>query len=90
MAAAAKLENVHLIAHTNTITGNARFYLVLTAGSDAASLTLTIGSSTVVLKAPAAESAALPAPIKLGNGVEATFTLSGTGAVAYAIECIDR
>lgn len=90
MAAAAKLENIHIIEHTNTITGNARIYLVLTGGSDAASLTMTVGSSALVIKAPAGETVALPEAIRLGRDIVATFTLSGTAPTAYAIECFDR
>lgn len=90
MAAATRLENVHIIADTNTIAGPARIYLVLSGGSDAAVLTMTVGSSDLNLKAAIGETVALPAPIKLGSGVTATFSLTGTAAKAYAIEEINR
>lgn len=89
MAAASRFENIYSIADTNTITGIARITLVLTAGADAASLTMTIGSDTLVLKAPANETAYLPEEVKIGRDIVATFTLTGTSPKAYAIECAD-
>lgn len=89
MAAATRFENIHIIADATTISGVARIYLVLTGGSAAATLTLTIGSDALVLKAPAGESVSLPAFIKIGKENTATFSLSGSGATAYAIECLD-
>lgn len=86
MADATKFENVRALADTNTITGPCIFSLLLSAGSDAAALTLTVGGSSIVIKAATATSQELSNCIKLGGGQAATVTLTGTGATAYAID----
>lgn len=89
MAEAARLENARLLVDGSTITGPAYITLLLTAGSDAASLTLTVGSSALVLKAAANSSQELHSCIKIGNGVSATVALAGTSPTAYAFDEID-
>lgn len=83
MAVATKFENIALLAATNTIAG--RFYLVLTAGSDAASVTLTVGSNAIVLKADANETNSIPCMLKIAEDAPATVSLSGTSPAAYAV-----
>lgn len=83
MAAATRFENIALLAATNTISG--RFYLMLTAGSDAASVTLTVGSNTIVLKAVANETKTMPCMLKIADDTPATVSLSGTSPAAYAV-----
>lgn len=85
MAEATKFENIISLAHGDTLSGSARFTLLLTAGADAASLTLTIGANSIVLKAPAGTSQEISSPIHLKSGVSATVGLTGTSPVAYAI-----
>lgn len=85
MAEATKFENIIALAHGDTLSGAVRFTLLLTAGADAAVLTLTIGSNSIVLKAPAETSKVLSLPIHLKPGVSATVGLTGTSPVAYAI-----
>jgi hypothetical protein len=79
------MENVQILADTNTLSGPAYVYLVLTAGSDAASLSLTIDGNSIVLKAPAGETVSLPECLKVGSGKSAAVALTGTGPTAYAI-----
>jgi hypothetical protein len=89
MAEATKFENIQKLTNTDTISGPAVVELMLTAVTDAAKLTLTIGSNTIEMSAPANTSVTTPGCIRLGNGISATVTLTGTGATAYAIHELD-
>lgn len=90
MAVATKKENVFILANTDTIESQGNYIFVLTAGSGAASLTVTVGGSVILtLKALANETKSISAPIRLGNSVVATIGLTGTSPVAYAIECLE-
>jgi hypothetical protein len=86
MAAATKFENVWILADSNTLAGPAIFNLALTAGSDTATLTVTIGSSAIVLKAPANTTVEMHSPLKLGANATASIALTGTSPTAYAID----
>jgi hypothetical protein len=88
MAEATKFENMRALVDGSTITGPARFYILLSAGADTAVLTLTIGSNTIVLKAVANTSIELTSCIRLGGGVSASVGLTGTAPTAYAIDDI--
>jgi hypothetical protein len=91
MAAATKFENIWVLADTNTLAGPGVFNIAVTAGSGAAAvLTLTVGSSAIVLAAPAGSTVELHSSIKLGGNVTATVALSGAGATAYAIDRVGR
>lgn len=86
MAEATKVESVVQLADTNTVSGPAVFYLMLTGGSDASALSLAIGATHLIsIKAPAGETAQTPECIRLGGGISATVTLTGTAAKAYAL-----
>ena len=85
MAEATKFENIIALAHGDTLSGSCRFSLLLTAGSDAAALTLTIGSNSLVLKAAANTSQSVSECIHLKPGVSASISLTGTAPTAYAI-----
>lgn len=89
MAEGIKFENLQELANGDTITGSAYFYLLLTSGAADSSVTLTIGSNSVVLKALQNESASLPTCIKLGSGVSAAVALSGLGARAWAVHEVE-
>lgn len=86
MAEATKFENIRALTHGDTISGPARFCLLVTAGSDTALLTLTIGSSALKLSALAGTSQELNTKIRLGGGQTATVSLTGTTPAAYAID----
>lgn len=83
MAVATRKENVSILANTNTFDGPGKFRLLLVAGSDAASVSLTVdGVVMTTLAAPTNTSECTPCII-LGSRT-ATVALTGTAAAAYA------
>lgn len=86
MAVAAQYENVLTLANTNTF-GPGRYYFQLVAGSDTATLTISVtgGSDIIVLSATAGTMAATQECVKIGNNITATVALTGTSPKAYAI-----
>jgi hypothetical protein len=90
MAEAVKFENIRILVDGCTISGPGLFYLLVTAGSADAVLTVTVGSSAITLAAKAGTSQDFHGRIKLGGSIAATVTLTGAGATAYAADEVGR
>lgn len=84
MAVATRNENVSILANTNTFNGPGRFKLVLVGGSAASTVSIAVNGSELISLAAVIGDTAVSPCIKLGPH-EATVTLAGTGAKAYAV-----